>query len=118
DDRRSGLELWDPRFGTPYSQQFNLAVQRELFHNTVVEIAYIGNRGMKLLTKVNLNQSKIHNGFLQALKKFKHSGPTTLRYRPKIIWSAFLARPTLPSPRLAPASSTPGKLAPQRRLWT
>lgn len=40
----------------PYSQSWNLAVQFEMFKNTTVEIAYVGNRGVHLYTpQVNIN---------------------------------------------------------------
>ena len=41
----------------PYAENFNLAVQFELFKNTSVEIAYVGNRGVHLYTpQVNINR--------------------------------------------------------------
>ncbi|MEP6900866.1 MAG: carboxypeptidase regulatory-like domain-containing protein [Actinomycetota bacterium] len=40
----------------PYSENFNLAVQFNIFRSTTVEIAYVGNRGVHLYTpQVNLN---------------------------------------------------------------
>jgi len=47
-------------FHAPYSQQFNLTVQHELFKNTVLEVGYVGTRGVDLIgTGVPLNPSKI-----------------------------------------------------------
>jgi hypothetical protein len=34
---------------TPYTQRWQLSVQRELMHNTVVEAAYVGSRGVGLI---------------------------------------------------------------------
>jgi hypothetical protein len=36
-------------FHAPYSQQFNLTVQHELFKNIVLEVGYVGTRGIDLI---------------------------------------------------------------------
>jgi hypothetical protein len=47
-------------FHAPYTQQFNLTVQRELFRNTVFEIGYVGTRGVDMIGTGNpLNPSQI-----------------------------------------------------------
>src|SRR5262249_21895978 len=38
----------DPNLRTPYVQQWNIGVERQIFPNTVVEVRYVGNRGVKL----------------------------------------------------------------------
>jgi hypothetical protein len=55
----------DPNLKTPYVQQWNVGVQRELFSDTVVEARYVGNHAIKLARGVDINQVKIfENGFL------------------------------------------------------
>ncbi|HEX8142436.1 MAG TPA: carboxypeptidase regulatory-like domain-containing protein [Pyrinomonadaceae bacterium] len=45
----------------PYSQNWNLAVQFEPFKNTVVELAYVGNKGTHLyMPLVNINQRDVN----------------------------------------------------------
>jgi carboxypeptidase family protein len=39
----------------PYVQQYTLSVQRELARNTTLEVNYVGNRGLHLLDRVDLN---------------------------------------------------------------
>jgi hypothetical protein len=39
----------DPGLRTPYVEQVNLSVQREIVRNTVLEVAYVGKFGHKLL---------------------------------------------------------------------
>ncbi len=39
----------------PYVQQYTLSVQHELFRNTTMEVNYIGNRGLHLLDRIDLN---------------------------------------------------------------
>ena len=46
---------YDPRAATPYSLQFNVAVDQELWKNTVLEVAYVGNRARNQLTNYSIN---------------------------------------------------------------
>ncbi len=60
----------DPNLQTPYVQQWNLGVEREIFPNTVVEVRYVGNRGVKLTRGIDINQVVIFgNGFLDDFKR-------------------------------------------------
>ena len=45
-----------PTFKVPSSQAYNLSVQQEVAPGTVVEVAYVGTRGVHLLGDVNINQ--------------------------------------------------------------
>jgi len=51
------IDLSDPSFGkVPYSENWNVAVQFEPFHNSTIEIAYVGNRGVNLYTpQINIS---------------------------------------------------------------
>jgi hypothetical protein len=40
----------------PYVQQWNLSVQREVLHGTVLTVAYVGNKGTHLGLQTNANQ--------------------------------------------------------------
>lgn len=56
----------DPDLKTPYVQQWNFGIEHEILPNTAVEVRYVGNRGVKLLRGIDLNQVRIfENGFLQ-----------------------------------------------------
>src|SRR5712691_11839521 len=46
----------DPKLATPYVQNFNLNVQRELFKNGVLEVGYVGSHGTKLFRYRDINQ--------------------------------------------------------------
>ena len=39
----------DPNLRSPYVQQWNLSLQREVGWDTVVEARYVGNKGTKLI---------------------------------------------------------------------
>jgi len=41
---------------SPYTQNWNLEIQRQVANNTTVEVRYIGSKGSKLWGTVNLNQ--------------------------------------------------------------
>jgi hypothetical protein len=45
----------DP-FKVPRTTQYSLGIQREVFKNGVLELAYVGTRGRNLLHQVNINQ--------------------------------------------------------------
>ncbi len=46
----------DPKLRTPYVQNYNLNVQRELFKNGVLEVGYVGSHGTKLFRYRDINQ--------------------------------------------------------------
>jgi len=50
----------DPNFRTGYSQLYNLTLQREIFANTSLEVAYVGSQGRKLsyaVGDINVNNT-------------------------------------------------------------
>jgi outer membrane receptor protein involved in Fe transport len=52
----------DPGVRTPYVEQFNLSVQREIIRDTVLEIAYVGKLGHKLAQSVYVNPASYGPG--------------------------------------------------------
>ncbi len=46
----------DPNLRTPYIQNYNLNIQRELFSNGVLEVGYVGSTGKKLFRYRDINQ--------------------------------------------------------------
>lgn len=70
-----GLTIMDPKFSTPYSQQYSLQVQRQLGSTWLADVGYVGSIGTKLLnrresnyalvtpaaTTGNVNQRRIYN---------------------------------------------------------
>ena len=55
---RSGLNLMDPELVTPYSHQFTLEFERELFADLRVKASYIGSRTWKLFRIVRENRAQ------------------------------------------------------------
>ncbi len=58
----SAIFTIDPNLRTPYVQQWNIGVERELLRNIVLEVRYVGNRGTKLTRAIDINQQRIFNG--------------------------------------------------------
>jgi Carboxypeptidase regulatory-like domain len=69
----------DPNLRTPYVQQWNLSIQREIGWNSSVTVSYVGNKGTKLYRAIDLNQVTIkNNGFLSAFNLARQNGFTSL----------------------------------------
>jgi len=72
-----------PAFQVPYSQNWNLSVQREVLPNTLVEVAYVGSKGTHLLGITDLNQVTLAartnpanaNSIANAVRPFLGYGP-------------------------------------------
>jgi len=55
-----------PNIAQPYIQSWNFGIQRQLGRSRVLEIRYLGNRGLKEWVALNTNEVNIfENGFLQ-----------------------------------------------------
>jgi hypothetical protein len=66
------LNLIDPNFRTPYALQYNFTIQREVLRNTLLEVGYVANRGIKQLLDQNVNQTRIYSsGFLNDFKELQ-----------------------------------------------
>jgi hypothetical protein len=50
-------QAYDQNLRTPYSQHFNLTLQRELSKSIVVSLGYVGSKGTKLVDMRNINQA-------------------------------------------------------------
>jgi hypothetical protein len=53
----SPTQLADTHFKNPYVANYTFGIQRELFKNTVLDMNYTGNRGFKLMTRLEVNQA-------------------------------------------------------------
>ena len=55
----------DPNLRAPYVQTWSASIQREVGTGSVFEVRYVGNRGMRLWHRYNVNEMNIfENGFL------------------------------------------------------
>ena len=71
----SALFAIDPNLRTPYVQQWNFGIQREVMRSTVVDLRYVGNKGTKLYRGFDFNQVVIReNGFLDDFLRARSNG--------------------------------------------
>ena len=82
----AGSPKWsfDPRATTPYSWQFNVAVDQQIWKDAVLEVAYVGNRARNQLTHYDINaiapQNRVAAAFapngnaVNALRPFANYG--------------------------------------------
>ena len=69
--RRSSLRITS----TPYVQTFTLGVTRSLPGNMILDVKYLGTRGVKLHSSINYNEPDFqYNGLLQALNITRAGG--------------------------------------------
>jgi hypothetical protein len=62
----NSLNGYDPNLKMAYVQSWNISLQRILNKNTMLEIRYNGNHGLKEWRQVNLNEvNTVENGFLK-----------------------------------------------------
>lgn len=55
-DVTSDAATVDKNMRTPYVYNYNLNIQQEVFHNTVLQVGYVGSNGRKLLRFRDINQ--------------------------------------------------------------
>lgn len=63
-------------FATPYLQNFNLNVQRDVFGKGVLQIGYVGSLGRKLVHTRNINAALPGTGSVQSRRPFFSAYPT------------------------------------------
>ncbi len=78
-ERSQAVVAYDINQRTPYAQNFNLELQRELVKNLTVEVRYIGTKGTKLPGSININSPIIvENGLMDALRITREGGDAPL----------------------------------------
>ncbi len=70
-NRQGGtLDVMSPNLTNGYVVQWNLNIQRQIAKNTILDVGYVANRGIKLFFQTNVDQSYIYNnGFLTAFNQ-------------------------------------------------
>jgi hypothetical protein len=65
----------DPNLKTPYLEQWNLSIQRDIGWNTSVTVSYLGNHGVGLLRAIDVNQLNLNaGGFLADFNRARSNG--------------------------------------------
>jgi hypothetical protein len=75
----STIRVVDPEFQTPITHGWAISYQRQLFRNSLFEVAYVGRKADHLFSAYNVNQVDIrNNGFLEAFNIVKAGGQSAL----------------------------------------
>jgi hypothetical protein len=53
----------DPKFRTPYVENWSFGIQRAITNNLSLDISYVGNHGVKLVGMTDVNQPQFVGGF-------------------------------------------------------
>ena len=69
--RSTNLYLANPNLKAGYVHSYSLNVQRQLDSKTVLQVGYVGNRGVKLFMDVDENQPRIYGDFLNSFKEIQ-----------------------------------------------
>jgi hypothetical protein len=78
-NRSAGLNPYDVSLRTPYIQNFNVSLQRELTSRLSLDVSYIGNKASKLVNGRQINDVDIvNNGFLDAFNVTRAGGNAPL----------------------------------------
>ena len=73
------MRVFDPNFQTPITHGWALTYQRQVFKQSLVEVAYVGRRANHLFGAYNVNQAEIFsNGFLDAFRIVQAGGESAL----------------------------------------
>jgi len=78
-DKVQTIRAYDTNLTTPYTQNWNLAIQRELPSGFTIDMRYVANKGTKLARGVTVNEVNIfENGILDAFKAVQAGGDSAL----------------------------------------
>jgi hypothetical protein len=64
-DRSSTPLLFDPNLRTPFIHQFNFSIQRQIARDTVMEVAFVSNKGTHMFRMMNANQATVTPQFME-----------------------------------------------------
>ncbi len=69
-DRVQNVRVFDSNLRTPYVQNWNVTLQRQLGQTFSLEVRYVGNKGTKLIRGANINEANIfESGILDAFRQ-------------------------------------------------
>lgn len=78
-DRSSPVYALDSHLRTPYYQNFNVSIERVINSNTLFNLRWVGNRGVKLIQQANINEVNIfENSILDAYRITQQGGNAPL----------------------------------------
>jgi hypothetical protein len=74
-DHSTAQNFFAPNYSSPYVQTFTLGITRSLPGNLLLDVKYLGTRGVKLHSSINVNEPDFqYNGLLEALTMTRAGG--------------------------------------------
>lgn len=67
--RSTNIRIINPNLRTGYVQNYSLSIQHEIIRNTLVDVSYVGNRGLKLYMHRDVNQPRVTADFLNDFRQ-------------------------------------------------
>ncbi|HEY2384376.1 MAG TPA: carboxypeptidase-like regulatory domain-containing protein [Terriglobia bacterium] len=78
-ERSTAQSFFAPNYTSPYVQTFTFGFTRSLPSNLILDVKYLGTRGVKLHSSINYNEPDFqHNGLLDALNTTRAGGNAPL----------------------------------------
>jgi hypothetical protein len=78
-DRAQTVRVFDQNLRTPYIQNWNFSIQRELARDMVFEVRYVGSKATKLIRGADINERNMfENGLLDAFLAAQQGGQSAL----------------------------------------
>jgi hypothetical protein len=78
-DRTQRINIYDNGMRTPYVQNWNVGIGRQLFKGVLLDVRYVGSKGTKLIRGSNVNEvNTIENGIMDAFRTTMAGGNAPL----------------------------------------
>jgi hypothetical protein len=112
-DRRGApcdLNVADPNLRTPYVTTWTLSIEHALRSNLVLDLAYVGNHGTKLLGRTDDNQPPVGPAWLTVVPAGANAGKSLLQVCNETKTSGTCQASSLSSTAVAPGFPSPATL--------
>ena len=70
-NQKGNFFMYSPHLRQPYVQQMNFTLERQVARQTVVDVAYVGSRGVQLITQVDYTEPHFPAGFLDSFREMQ-----------------------------------------------
>ena len=78
-DRSQTVRVFDDNLRSPYVQNWNASLERQITRNTTLSVRYVASKGTKLIRTFDINETVIfENGILEAFRMTQEGGNAPL----------------------------------------
>lgn len=71
DTRSTNIYVYNPNIRTGYVESYNLNIQQQLPGGEVLQLGYVGNRGVKLFFNQDVNQPQLNSNFVTSFQQMQ-----------------------------------------------